>query len=320
MVDVSKTLGALLVGGLVAAVFSGILVVQVFSYFKNYPLDLQRVKLLVVVVSFLDACHTTFVAISLWDDLVNHFGDSARADYIPWSLALTIAVTAVLTFLVHCFLVHRIYKLSMANLYITIPLDVIACLRLGSACLTTVKMIELRSLKTFISRYTWSFTLGLALSSLLDILITGLLCYLLMSGRKKNSPIKHILDSIMLYAFELGALTCAAAIAAMICWLAMPSNLIFMGFHFVIAKFYANSLLATLNTRKPLKQPTRSQSYSGERYYGPDSRHRSKRISANTELNNIASLQIKVDEVTTRTVDLNQYKDSRSSLYHVESC
>lgn len=31
-------------------------------------------------------------------------------------------------------------------------------------------------------------------------------------------------------------------------------------------------------------------------------------------------LQIKVDEVTTRTVDLNQYKDSRSSLYHVESC
>lgn len=172
-----------------AAVFSGILVVQVFSYFKNYPLDLQRVKLLVVVVSFLDACHTTFVAISLWDDLVNHFGDSARADYIPWSLALTIAVTAVLTFLVHCFLVHRIYKLSMANLYITIPLDVIACLRLGSACLTTVKMIELRSLKTFISRYTWSFTLGLALSSLLDILITGLLCYLLMSGRKKNSPL-----------------------------------------------------------------------------------------------------------------------------------
>jgi hypothetical protein len=37
----------------------------------------------------------------------------------------------------------------------------------------------------------WSFTLGLALSSLLDVLITGFLCYLLMSGRKKDSRLLY---------------------------------------------------------------------------------------------------------------------------------
>ncbi|KAF8220134.1 hypothetical protein L208DRAFT_1382752 [Tricholoma matsutake] len=274
MVDVSKTLGALLVGGLVAAVF-------------------------------LDACHTTFVAISLWDDLVNHFGDSARADYIPWSLALTIAVTvrlssfAVLTFLVHCFLVHRIYKLSMANLYITIPLDrFLKCHPINRTSLLAYvsdRITQFEDIHFSIhlvvyvgacalipARYSDNWIAVLPADEWTEEELAVVIIHLY---------IKHILDSIMLYAFELGALTCAAAIAAMICWLAMPSNLIFMGFHFVIAKFYANSLLATLNTRKPLKQPTRSQSYSGERYYyGPDSRHRSKRISANTELNNIASV------------------------------
>ncbi|KAG6919904.1 hypothetical protein DXG01_015612 [Tephrocybe rancida] len=46
--------------------------------------------------------------------------------------------------------------------------------------------IELRSLAAFVKDYTWSFTLGLALSSFLDVIITVLLCTFLMEGRKKN--------------------------------------------------------------------------------------------------------------------------------------
>jgi len=56
----------------------------------------------------------------------------------------------------------------------------------------------------------------------------------------------------MLYAFEVGALTTMATVSTLICWLLMHHNLIFMGLHFIICKFYANSLLATLNQRKGL--------------------------------------------------------------------
>lgn len=52
--------------------------------FRTYLHPRPLLVLTIVYDRFLDACHTTFVAISLWDDLVNHFGDSARADYIPW--------------------------------------------------------------------------------------------------------------------------------------------------------------------------------------------------------------------------------------------
>ncbi|GLB43777.1 hypothetical protein LshimejAT787_1402890 [Lyophyllum shimeji] len=331
MVDIPKTFGALLIGGIIAAAFSGIVVVQVFVYFKHYPSDVAIVKALVIAVCVLDVCHTVFVTMSLWDHLIQHFGEVARIDYIPWSLALTIAFTAILTFLVHCFFVHRIYKLSGNNLLIAIPLAAIAGLRLCFACLTTVKMITLRSLHEFVKQYTWSFTSGLALSTLLDILITGFLCFFLMIGRKKNvnASINHILDSLMLYAFENGSLTCAATVVSMLCWLTMPTNLIFMGLHFVISKFYANSLLATLNTRKNLGQGYHSRSrvsvsggHGAERgvpVYLSDSRDGSlrvsRRFSCKDDMLKPQKLQINVEESTITTIDTDKTLVRTSQTY-----
>jgi len=288
-----------MVGGIVAAVFSGMVTSQAFSYFKYYVNDDRRIKALVAVVWFLDVCHTIFVSIALWDHLIAHFGDLARIDYIPWSLAMTIAFTAILTFLVHLFFVHRIFKLSLNNFVIAVPLGLLACARLCFACLTTAKMIKLRSLKEFVALYTWSFSTGLSLSSLLDILITTLLCYLLLQNHKKDSSMNGVLDSLMLYAFENGSLTCAATVTSLVCWLTMHTNLIFMGIHFVISKLYANSLLATLNARKNL-YPTghRSQHSNGSERNHPIMFPDAFGLSRNTP-----SLKIKVDQTKMSTSD-----------------
>jgi len=298
-VDIARTFGALMVGGIIAAIFSGMVTAQAFSYFKYYTNDGRGLKLLVGVVWFLDFCHTIFVSISLWDHLIAHFGDAPRIDYIPWSLAITIAFTAILTFLVHLFFVYRIFRLSLNSYVIAVPLGLLACARLCFACLTTAKMIKLKSLKLFVKLYTWSFSCGLSLSSLLDVLITVLLCYLLLQSHKKNSSMNHILDSLMLYAFENGSLTCMATVASLICWLTMHTNLIFMGIHFVISKLYANSLLATLNARKNLHQTGhRTQhSNSGDRNLPimfPDAFGLSR---------NTPSLKIKVDRTKMSTSD-----------------
>jgi len=153
---------------------------------------------------------------------------------------------------VHFFFTYRIHRLSMQNWFLTIPLFTLACARVAFACLTTAKMIELRRLHLFVERYTWSFTTGLSISSLVDILITGCLCYLLKRSQRDASRLSRVLDKLILYAFEVGALTTMATVLTLICWLAMKKNLIFMGVHFIICKFYANSLLATLNRRKGL--------------------------------------------------------------------
>ncbi|KXN87274.1 hypothetical protein AN958_09006 [Leucoagaricus sp. SymC.cos] len=63
----------------------------------------------------------------------------------------------------------------------------------------------------------------------------------------------RLVNTITLYTLENGALTFFTATASLICWLAMPENLVFFGLHFVIGKLYANSLLASLNVRRELQ-------------------------------------------------------------------
>jgi len=260
---VPKTFGALLLGGLFAAVLSGVVAVQVIVYFKLYPSDAFRTKLLVLVIWFLDTCHTGFIWAALWEYFIQQYGEREGIDFIPWNIALTIVFTAVLTFFVHCFFAHRIFMLSQRNWFITIPILSLAVLRLVSACATTGTMLHFHSFNKFALHVRWLFTLGLALSSCVDIIITCSLFYLLQTSRTGAASLNIVIDSLIRYAFETGSLTCAGTIVSMVCWVAMRNNLIFMGLHFVISKFYANSLLVTLNTRQTLRHARASQSGQG---------------------------------------------------------
>lgn len=314
-VNIPGTFGALLVGGIVAAVFSGIVTVQTFAYFKYYSHDVVILRVLVATVWLLDFTHTIFVSVSLWDHLIAHFGDQSRIDYIPWCLAITIALTAVLTYLVHGFYIYRIHKLSLGNFFLSVPLAVLATARLCFASLTTNKLITLKSLKRFVQLYTFSYTSGLALSSALDVFITALLCYLLRKNQKKISSMNHVLDKLILYSFENGSLTCAAVVVSMITWLKRGNGLIFLGLHFVISKFYANSLLATLNTRRDLRPGHRtspSNSHDRQPIMFPD-HFRGPRPSINRlsgEETKTTQLQINVNKTTMSVVDSDISKDS----------
>jgi len=177
---------------------------------------------------------------------------------------MTIALTAILTFIVHCFFAHRIHKLSHCDWRITAPLLVFAFLRLCSASVTTAEMIHLKTFTEFKREFRWVFTLGLALSSLVDVLIAVFLCHSLRANRKASSSMDYVINSVILYTLENNSLTSAATVVSMICWLVMPTNLIFMGLHFVISKLYANSLLATLNARKQLRQERAQRGLSAE--------------------------------------------------------
>ncbi|KAF8990099.1 hypothetical protein BDQ17DRAFT_1414163 [Cyathus striatus] len=259
MTDVPKTFGALLAGGIVSAILSGAAIVQTFAYFKFYQRDHVVLKMLVFAVWLMDICHIIFVTYSVWFYVIENFGKPEMIDYITWSLALTMGFTAILIFLVHIFFVYRIHKLSKGDYRVSVPLGIITCARLGFACLMTDKMITLKSFDMFIVKCAWVLTTGLALAAILDVLITACLCYYLKSKQNEYSSLNNILDSLMLYAFESGSLTCATTLATLVCWITMKHNLIFLGLHFIISKCYANSLLASLNSRKILNHTSGSR-------------------------------------------------------------
>ncbi|TBU43126.1 hypothetical protein BD309DRAFT_131822 [Dichomitus squalens] len=237
-----------LLGGFVALYLSGAVFMQVVVYFQIYQAEAWTTKSIVLVLWVLDILHSAMICIANWQNLVVDYGAYNTLDNITWSIPVTIALTALTTAIIHCFFIRRIFKLSRGNWFITLPLLLLALLRV----VTTAEMLRLRSYVLFIQDFAYIFTLGLAVSAALDILITSILCYYLRRGREGFAPINHMIDLLILYTVENGMITCIATALSLFFWLFMRSNFAFLGMHFVINKLYANSIMASLNARKSI--------------------------------------------------------------------
>ncbi|KAK0209315.1 hypothetical protein DFS33DRAFT_1272342 [Desarmillaria ectypa] len=280
MVNLSYTLGSLLLGGLFSATLTGMMSVQSLLYFKLFPKDKRRIKALVTVL-----CGTVWAG--LWNYLIIHFDDTARINQIPQAISVGLSPTTLSTnnslcrqrlpsslqpfppfvsicsslsesFGVSIFLIRSLLTLSqLLQSSIVYEDELLTSLYLldyprippSSLCL----WLSIETYSRFRNKFGWVFSTGLGLSSAVDILITGSLLKLLHANRKSSLSFDHVIDSLILYTLECGAVTCAATIASMICWLTMSNNLVFLGLHFVISKLYSNSLLATLITRYELR-------------------------------------------------------------------
>ncbi|KAI0658282.1 hypothetical protein C8Q70DRAFT_917875 [Cubamyces menziesii] len=256
MASASDTIGAILIGALVSAVLSGTVTTQAFIYFRLYGSDdYKRNTFMVSLLWGLDALHSSMAFASTWIYLIRHWGDDTVYDFIPW--CLTVAFTAIVTLISHCFFAHRVYVLSGFSWWLTVPILVLAGGRLVSALVSTSEMMTLQSYEAFVDRVGWVFTMGLSLSTAVDVLITLSLITLLQRSRTGFSTLTdHLIDTVTLYTVETGLVTSITTAVSLICWLVMPRNLIFLALHFSISKLYATSTLATLNARKSLRRRT----------------------------------------------------------------
>ncbi|KAJ7019450.1 hypothetical protein C8F04DRAFT_1147425 [Mycena alexandri] len=206
--SIPKTLGALLIGGLFATLLGGMVNIQTVLYYRSYKKDPVSVKCL---VRLLDNLHTGFI----W----------AVRDKSTPSHGLTVIITVGAT----SFFAHRIFLLSRKNWLMPLPVLALTLVRLTSQTVSTSEMFHYRSFDLFRLHARWIFTLGLSVSSAVDILITVF-------------SFNHVIDKLILYGLETGIL---GTIVAMLLWVITPQNLIFLGLHVVIGKLYASSLLVT---------------------------------------------------------------------------
>ncbi|KAI0768815.1 hypothetical protein BD413DRAFT_614302 [Trametes elegans] len=263
--NLKTSLGALILGGMVCTGLSGIVAMQTVLYFRLFSRDQFSTKLKVAVVFLLDLLHSIMIAAANYMYCVDNFGQRDITDHVFWAVGISIALTAVLTVIVHLFFALRLFKLSKGNYWVTVPIAVLAVARVVAALVTTVELIRLGSFYEFGQRFRWVFTLGLVLSSVVDFLITGGLCYYLRRNRTGTGRFDHILDSVTLYTVENGLLTSVTTLVSLIFWLVKPHVLIYLGLHFAISKLYANSFLASMNARRILRAQSESQSASGHR-------------------------------------------------------
>jgi len=283
-----------LIGSGFAAVLTGVVTTQTVYYYKRYQDDKPLNKLMVAVVWLLDVLHTIMIFMSDWSWLIVHFGDVGISSLIPWSLGLTVVLTAMVTIIVHAFFVYRIYGLSRGNWLVVGPILALAAIRLGLASTSCAKMLIYKDFGKFVENAAWVFTMGLVTSSILDVITTSCLLWYLDNARTGFAGMDQIVNTLSLYAVENGLLTSVAIVISLGCWLGMKHNLVFMAIHFVVAKLYANSLLASLNSRRRIRERSRATSFSeGHQHMTPFSPRRATTFKHSAD---VGGVQITVEK------------------------
>ncbi|KAJ3480245.1 hypothetical protein NLI96_g8485 [Meripilus lineatus] len=133
----ASTLGAVLVGGLVAMYLSGIVSMQVILYYQVYPSDQLWMKLLVAFI-WCSTSEEFQSSVNLKPTCQAHrprsclHGMCGGLDIHNRELWVTgphgkhhlttVVLTSVLTVTVHCYYVHRIWTLSNHNWFLTTPI------------------------------------------------------------------------------------------------------------------------------------------------------------------------------------------------------
>lgn len=254
-VDIHDTFGAGFIGGMVTAILYGITTLQTYLYYVYYPKDTNSLKALVAVIWVIDTLHVSLMCHALYYYLVTNFGDPANLGTGTWSLFLSLGLNLCMAVLVQTYFTFRISHLSRSTIrwWLTsfIMVFVVAHFAFG---LETVILMFIKKEFSALSQITLYAATPFAITAVLsDVLIAGSLCVLLHGNRSPIIETNALVNTLIIYAINRCLLTSVVAVAEVIVFAISPDSLWFIAIDFVIGKLYANSLLASLNSRSALR-------------------------------------------------------------------
>lgn len=254
-VDIHDTFGAGFIGGMVTAILYGITTLQTYLYYVYYPKDTNGLKVLVAFIWVIDTLHVSLMCHALYYYLVSNFGDPNNLGTGVWSLFTSLGLNLCMAVLVQTYFAFRISHLTRSNIrwWLTsfIMVFVVAHFAFG---LETVILMFIKKDFSALSQITLYAATPFAITAVLsDVLIAASLCVLLHGNRSPIIETNALVNTLIVYAINRCLLTSVVAVAEVIAFSINPGSLWFIAIDFVIGKLYANSLLASLNSRSALR-------------------------------------------------------------------
>ncbi|KAL0571925.1 hypothetical protein V5O48_010036 [Marasmius crinis-equi] len=257
--SMDKTFGAILVGGTVNAILYGVTSVQSYLYYVNYPKDVKGLKFLVGVIWVLDTVHVAIVTLCIYHYVITNFFEPLALTKVHWSLAASVFLNVSLAAFVQVFFTIQIHTVSKAVRSGRILISVLVML------VTTHIVFGLETAVWLLTNPTFEelansnvIKLGslipMAVCAVLaDVLLAGSLCVLLHRSRTHISGSNTIINSLMTYAINRCILTSVVTLTELILFTAWPNEFWFLALDIFTGKLWANSLLASLNSRNHLR-------------------------------------------------------------------
>ncbi|KAF8896846.1 hypothetical protein CPB84DRAFT_1748141 [Gymnopilus junonius] len=266
--------GATLVGTFVTCMLYGLTVLQVSEYFlawnlirikfqtyfyyTYYPKDPTQTKLLVAFIWFIDTLHIVFTHIIIWSLFASVLLNTI--------IACIVQILVKETEFVSYFLM-RIFQLSPDKVRWWVTSIIIQrgliFLRFYLVPETVTLMLIKKEFAKLAQINFYAATPFAIFAVLSDFMITGALIYFLHGHRTTFRKTNTLVSKLIVYAINRCLLTAIVEIAECIVYQGstnlfitefstLTKSLWFLSIDFVIGKLYANSLLATLNSRRML--------------------------------------------------------------------
>ncbi|KAF8841857.1 hypothetical protein BDN67DRAFT_966561 [Paxillus ammoniavirescens] len=243
----------------------GALAVQSFVYFTRFADDRKGVKALVVVTLLLETLMTIFAFHGFWTtSTASNENNNLATISIVWPYLALGPMTGLVTTLTHGFFCWRI---SIIRQSLRIPIGV---MMLSLLQLTSVIYLEFTSALFPIGPpytisssgvYTFSPILVTWLGSSLicDLTITICMTLSLRPSKKQFQSNKSTLAKLTRLTIETGLVTTSAALLELILGTVFFDTMYHIAVFYLISKLYANCLLASLNFRLVLRNPSNPQ-------------------------------------------------------------
>ncbi|KAL5503821.1 hypothetical protein ACEPAH_7892 [Sanghuangporus vaninii] len=261
-VSVRDTFGAAYVGAMVMMILYGITCLQTYFFYIHYPNDDLFTKLLVLSIWTLDTFHAVLVSHTMYFYLVSNYNNPLALQDHTWSLCLSLGVNVLIACIVQTFFTHKIHGLSGRNWWLTGPTALMIlshfAFGLGKShpIQTTVGFFIKRAFHR-LPELKYIAVLPFAITAVLsDIMITVALCYLLQNRKTSFRSTNELLNLLIIYAINRCLVVSILAVVEVILFVSLPGTFWFLALDFVglfIGFRYANSLLATLNSRHSLR-------------------------------------------------------------------
>ncbi|KAI0357564.1 hypothetical protein OH77DRAFT_111275 [Trametes cingulata] len=253
--ELGQTFGVMLLSTIIASALYGITTLQTLYYYDRFPGDSWMMKTAVAAVWVLDTATIVLDSHAVYYYLiVNYNNPLALLDEV-WSAQIEVLITYTVVIIAQIFFILRIYQLRRHAWYIPAALGLLALASYAIVIVIVRRILE---------HSQWSdvqtdavnnpLIANWALGMVVDIGITVVLCWYLWSEKTYVRQNTHrVLNRIIIFSVNRGAIAAVVQIFTLLTKFWLPQNLVWLAFHNALSKVYANSMLATLNSRVALR-------------------------------------------------------------------
>lgn len=236
-------------------VLYGITSLQTFIYYTFYIDDGVHLKTLVASIWLLDTLHIVLVCHTLYYYLVVNYNNPAVLGSGIWSLWLSVLVNCIISCVVQGFFTVRLHSVMgrKARNWMIPLIATVVVLHFAFGAETAILGMVIQVFTEFQKKTSISAVPFAVFAVVSDFLIAGSLCVTLQKTRSYFMTTNNIINQLMIFSINRCLLTAGAAVIEIILFSALPDALWYLALDFVIGKLYANSLLASLNTRHSIR-------------------------------------------------------------------